>query len=66
MRPIDADEFEKVIEAWIRMHWSEAFTGDDVGSDFLAMLDGEPTLEQIAKIKYCPFCGQKLEEPKEG
>ncbi|MDD6716669.1 MAG: hypothetical protein PUF49_09875 [Firmicutes bacterium] len=44
MRPIDADEFGKVIEAWIRMHWSEAFTGDDVGSDFLEMLDEEPTL----------------------
>lgn len=26
---------------------------------------GEPTLEQIAKIKYCPFCGQKLEAPEE-
>lgn len=45
MRAIDADEFEKVIEAWIRMHWGEAFTGDDVGSDFLEMLDEEPTLD---------------------
>ena len=26
---------------------------------------GAPMLDKIAKIKYCPFCGQKLEVPKE-
>ncbi len=45
MRPIDADAFRKVIERWIRTHWDEAFTGDDVGSDFLEMIDEEPTLD---------------------
>ena len=25
---------------------------------------GEPAMERITKIKYCPFCGQELEEPK--
>ena len=31
---------------WIRNYWTEAFTGDDAGSEFADMIDNAETIEQ--------------------
>lgn len=50
MRLIDADELEKTLGDWIREHWTEAFTGDDVGSEFIDMIDHEETIDAAPVI----------------
>lgn len=45
MRAIDADALEKTLRDWIRDHWTDAFTGDDVGSEFADMIDHAKTIE---------------------
>jgi hypothetical protein len=44
MRLIDADELRKTIKEWISDHWNEAVIGDDVGFEFLYMVDDAPTV----------------------
>lgn len=46
MRPIDADALEKMLGDWIRDHWTDAFTGDDAGSEFADIIDHVETIEQ--------------------
>lgn len=46
MRSIDADALEKTLGDWIRDHWTDAFTGDDAGSEFADMIDHAETIEQ--------------------
>ena len=45
MRLIDADELEKMLAAWIRDHWTDAFTGDDAGSEFADMIEHAETID---------------------
>lgn len=45
MRPIDADALEKTLRDWIRDHWTEAFTGDDAGSEFADMIERAETID---------------------
>lgn len=45
MRLIDADALEKTLAAWVREHWTEAFTGDDAGSEFTDMINHEETVD---------------------
>ena len=45
MRPIDADELKITLTDWIRLHWDEAFTADDMAYDFLEMINEELTLK---------------------
>lgn len=45
MRPIDADALEKTLRDWIRDHWTEAFTGDDVGAEFADMIEHAETID---------------------
>lgn len=45
MRPIDADALEKTLADWIRAHWTDAFTGDDAGSEFADMIEHEKTID---------------------
>lgn len=45
MRPINADALEKTLEDWIRAHWTDAFTGDDAGSEFADMIEHEKTID---------------------
>lgn len=44
-RYIDADALEKTLGDWIREHWTEAFTGDDAGSEFADMIDHEEAID---------------------
>lgn len=46
MRLIDADALEKTLGDWIRDHWTDAFTGDDAGSEFADIIDHAETIEQ--------------------
>ncbi len=46
-RCIDADMLKKTLAAWIREHWTEAFTGDDAGSEFVDMIDHEETVDPV-------------------
>ena len=48
MRPIDADALEKALRDWIRDHWTDAFTGDDAGSEFADMIEHAETVEERA------------------
>ena len=45
MRLINADALEKTLRDWIRDHWTEAFTGDDAGSEFADMIAHEETID---------------------
>lgn len=45
MRLIDADELEKMLAAWIRDHWTDAFTGYDAGSEFTDMIEHAETID---------------------
>lgn len=45
MRPIDADELKITLTNWIRLHWDEAFTADDMAYAFLEMINEELTLK---------------------
>lgn len=49
MRLIDADALEKTLGDWIRNHWTDAFTGDDAGSEFAEMIEHEETIERLPK-----------------
>ena len=46
MRLIDADSLEKTLRDWIRDHWTDAFTGDDAGSEFADMIEHEEAIER--------------------
>lgn len=46
MRLIDADALETMLGDWIRNHWTDAFTGDDAGSEFADIIDHAETIEQ--------------------
>lgn len=46
MRPIDADSLEKTLRDWIGDHWTDAFTGDDAGSEFADMIEHEEAIER--------------------
>ena len=56
MRPIDADSLEKTLRDWIRDHWTDAFTGDDAGSEFADMIEHEEAIERspIAHAHWIP------------
>lgn len=45
MRLINADALEKTLRDWIRDHWTEAFTGDDAGSEFADMIERAATID---------------------
>ena len=45
MRPIDADELKITLTNWIRLHWDEAFTADDMAYAYLEMINEELTLK---------------------
>lgn len=45
MRLIDADALEKTLGDWIRNHWTDAFTGDDAGSEFADMIEHAETID---------------------
>lgn len=47
MRLIDADALKMALGDWIREHWTEAFTGDDAGSEFADMIDHEETVDPV-------------------
>lgn len=51
MRPIDADALEKTLRGWISEHWTEAFTGDDAGSEFMDMIDHEETVDTVQAVR---------------
>lgn len=72
MRPIDADELKITLTDWIRLHWDEAFTADDMAYAFLEMINEELTLkmkpvvpahwiDQGHKIFKCSNCGNYLD-----
>lgn len=46
MRLINADSLKKTLIDWISDHWTDAFTGDDAGSEFADMIDHAKTIEQ--------------------
>lgn len=46
MRLIDADTLKKTLRDWIRNYWTDAFIGDDAGSEFADMIDNAETIEQ--------------------
>lgn len=46
MRLINADALEKALRDWVRDHWTEDFTGDDAGSEFVDIIDHAETIEQ--------------------
>ena len=50
MRLIDADALEKTLRDWIRDHWTEAFTGDDAGSEFADMIDHAKTIDSVPVV----------------
>ncbi len=56
MRLIDADALEKALKEWIRNYWTDAFTGDDAGSEFADMIEHAETIEQspIAHAHWIP------------
>lgn len=45
MRPIDANALEKTLGEWIRNYWTDAFTGDDAGSEFADMIEHAETID---------------------
>ena len=45
MRLINADALEKTLRDWARDHWTEAFTGDDVASEFADMIERAETID---------------------
>ena len=45
MRPIDADDLKITLTNWIRLHWDEAFTADDMAYAYLEMINEELTLK---------------------
>lgn len=45
MRLINADALEKTLRDWIRDHWTDAFTGDDAGSEFADMIEHAETID---------------------
>ena len=50
MRLINADALEKTLRNWIRDHWTEAFTGDDAGSEFADMIDHAETIDSAPVV----------------
>lgn len=50
MRLIDADALEKTLGDWIRNHWTDAFTGDDAGSEFADMIDHAKTIDSVPVV----------------
>lgn len=50
MRPINADALEKTLGDWIRDHWTDAFTGDDAGSEFADMIEHEETIDSLPVV----------------
>ena len=50
MRLIDADALEKALRDWIRDHWTDAFTGDDAGSEFADMIEHEETIDSVPVV----------------
>lgn len=50
MRAIDADTLKKTLRDWIRDHWTEAFTGDDAGSEFADMIDHAETIDAVPVV----------------
>lgn len=46
MRLINADALEKTLRDWIRDHWTDAFTGDDAGSEFADIIDHAETIKK--------------------
>ena len=52
-RLIDADELEKMLVAWIRDHWTDAFTGDDAGSEFADMIEHAETIDACKSNGAC-------------
>ena len=60
MRAIDADTLKKTLRDWIRDYWTDAFTGDDAGSEFADMIDHAETIEQS------PIVHARWIDPKHG
>ena len=60
MRAIDADTLKKTLRDWIRDYWTDAFTGDDAGSEFADMIDHAETIEQL------PIVHARWIDPKHG
>ena len=50
MRAINADALEKTLRDWIRDHWTEAFTGDDAGSEFADMIEHAETIDAVPVV----------------
>ena len=50
MRLIDADVLEKTLGDWIRNHWTDAFTGDDAGSEFADMIEHEEAIDSVSVV----------------
>lgn len=50
MRLINADALEKALRDWVRDHWTEAFTGDDAGSEFADMIDHAETIDSAPVV----------------
>ena len=78
MRLINADALEKTLGEWIRNYWTEAFTGDDAGSEFADMIehaetiDANPTVHAYwierrannGNVHYtCSRCGKEVSYP---
>ena len=63
MRPINADELEKTLGDWIRDHWTDAFTGDDAGSEFADMIDHAKTIE-LSPIVHARWIKYKKKHPE--
>ena len=66
MRPIDADALEKALEDWVRDHWTDAFTGDDAGSEFADMIDREETIDTDPAARVKHITEVETENPKIG
>lgn len=58
-RYIDADSLKKMLGDWIREHWTEAFTGDDAGSEFMDMINHEETID-TAKAVHAHWIGPEI------
>lgn len=50
MRLINANALEKTLKEWIRNYWTDAFTGDDAGSEFADMIDHAKTIDSAPVV----------------
>lgn len=73
MRLINADALEKTLRDWIRDYWTDAFTGDDAGSEFLDMIEHAKNIDSAPVVHAhwdeddygfysCSACGYEWDE----